>query len=72
MIEFVNNAEGHDTAAKIFNFGSHTDIPTILHTFEMLSPQTFLKLNTIKNTLDWLVVLYGHNKLWRLKGVLVI
>ena len=35
-------AEGHVTKTDIFNFGSYADIPTILLTFEMLLPQSFL------------------------------
>ena len=59
-------AEGRDTEAKIFNFGSHSGIPTILQTFEMLFPQAFLESVIIKNTNKHLqkTVSYGEFIAW--------
>ena len=59
-------AEGRDTEAKIFNFGSHSGIPTILQTFEMLFPQAFLESVIIKNTNKHLQkpVSYGEFIAW--------
>ena len=42
--------EGRNTNAKLFNFGSHAGIPTILQTFEIMFPQAFLQSVIIKNT----------------------
>ena len=41
-------AGAHDVEAKLFNFGSHSGIPTLLQTFELMFPQEFMKKVILK------------------------
>ena len=43
-------AEGHNTDAKLFNFGGFAGIPTLLQSFELMFPQEYIIKVIIKET----------------------
>ena len=43
-------ADAHDIKTKLFNFGGHSGIPTLLQTFQLMFSQDFIKNVILNNT----------------------